>query len=294
MAGLKKMNVVAGLVPTFIVGSFMIGEQLEWLNRMNTPRQPSLRLICFPYAGAGTAVFRRWPALLPSHTEFWAVQLPGRETRFLEPPAYHMEPVVRSVTAELLQLPEMPFAFFGHSMGALIAFETARLLREQRQRLPGCLFVSGNRPPQLQETAPKIVDLAAGDFLEVLQRMNGTPPEILNNPELMELLVPVLRADLSVCQTYRYAVEQPLACPIVAFAGQDDSEAPLDLMAAWSEQTECDFRLVTLPGDHFYLQTFEARFLANLSVALRSTAEGSSDPPIKQSQHLGVAPGGGS
>lgn len=272
----------------------MIAGHLKWLRKLSTPPNASLRLVCFPYAGAGASVFRNWTALLPADTELWAIQLPGRESRFIEPPVDRMEPIVKSVASEFLQLPEKPFAFFGHSMGALIAFETVRLLREQRTCLPVCLFVSGNRPPQSQEMAPRTYDLPEKEFLEAIQRMNGTPPEILNDPELMELLLPVMRADLAVCQTYRYVAAQPLACLIVAFGGQDDPDAPPELLAAWAEQTEREFRPVILPGGHFYLQTSEARFLEYLSIELRSASAKSAGHSTTEATQPGHAPVRGS
>ena len=250
----------------------MNGHNQKWLIRLSSPVNARLRLVCFPHAGAGASVFRNWPARLPADIELWAIQPAGREGRFLEPLLHQMPPLTGCVTAELLQLPEMPLAFFGHSMGALLAFETARLLRVNRRSPPACLFVSGNRAPQLQKEAPKTYNLPEKEFLEALRRMNGIPPEILNNSEWRELLIPILRADLSVCQTYRYISAEPLVCPIVVFGGQEDAEAPRESLAAWGQQTSSAFRVVLFPGGHFYLQTSEAQFLESLSTELRWAA----------------------
>lgn len=250
----------------------MHAKRLKWLKRLSGPENPGLRLVCFPHAGAGVSAFRSWPALVPADIEIWGVQLPGRENRFLEPPLKSMPPIIASVAVEMRQMSDMPVAFFGHSMGSLIAFETARLLRQSAGVQPMALLVSGNRPPHLQEQGVKTHTLPDKDFLLALESMNGIPPEILNNPELLELLIPVLRADLSVCQTYLYAPAEPLACPIVAFGGRDDPQACPELLAEWGAHTTAGFRTQILPGGHFYLQTSESLFLEKLSAELRAAA----------------------
>jgi medium-chain acyl-[acyl-carrier-protein] hydrolase len=179
-------------------------------------------------------------------------------------------PIVESVAEALSELLDRPFALFGHSMGSLIAFELARLLRRTKGPQPACLFVSGQRAPQINETLPCRYDLPEKEFLEMLQNMNGTPPDILNNSELMEMLLPVLRADFAVCQTYRYSSEPPLACPIIAFAGLQDGEVSPGLVELWREQTCANFQLKIFPGDHFYFQASEADFLGALAQELRA------------------------
>ena len=247
--------------------------QQNWVKRLSAPANPGLRLLCFPHAGAGVSIYRKWPDLLPTDIELWGVQLPGREARFRDVLVDSAPPIVAAVAAEFPPAPELPFALFGHSMGALLAFETARILRRDRGLLPVCLAVSGNRPPHLQEQGPRTFDLPKAGFLEALRRMNGMPPEMLDSPEWRDLLIPILRADLRVCQTYRYTPAAPLGCPIAAFGGMDDVEAPPEVLSPWGEHTTARFHAEILPGGHFYLQTSEARFLETLSAALREAAE---------------------
>lgn len=243
----------------------VVREFPRWLSKLNQPADAKLRSICFPYAGAGTSVFRKWPAQLPDSMEWWTVSLPGRGTRFLEAPAHDIGAIADAVSEELAQFSEKPYVMFGHSMGALLAFEVTRRLRDRGKELPLCLFVSGNRAPQLQHTTPRIENPATSDLREVLMRLNGTDATVMENPELMELLLPALRADLTVCQNYRYVEADRLACPIVAFAGQDDEEAPASLMQGWEQQAAGGFRLLVLPGDHFFFQADPERFLQKFS-----------------------------
>jgi medium-chain acyl-[acyl-carrier-protein] hydrolase len=242
----------------------------KWLKRFRESPGATMRLFCFPYAGAGASVFRKWPDGLPRNIELWALQLPGRENRFAEPASDLIGPIVEQVADAVSDLLERPFALFGHSMGALIAFELVRHLRRSGNTLPAGLLVSGQRAPQIKETSPRRCDLPEKEFLEMLGNMNGTPRDVLGNPELMEMLIPVLRADFAVCQKYVYATEPPLPCPIVAFAGRQDGEVGPDMVQLWQEQTSADFKFRIFPGDHFYFQAPEAGFLEILSQELRA------------------------
>jgi medium-chain acyl-[acyl-carrier-protein] hydrolase len=148
-----------------------------------------------------------------------------------------------------------PFAFFGHSMGAMISFELARRLRREHDREPIHLFVSGRRAPQLPITEPPTYNLPEPQLIEDLRRLNGTPRAVLENPELLQLVLPLLRTDFEVCQTYTYTPQAPLSCPITVFGGLQDTEAPRESLAAWREQTTSSFTLRMFPGDHFFLHT---------------------------------------
>jgi medium-chain acyl-[acyl-carrier-protein] hydrolase len=142
-------------------------------------------------------------------------------------------------------------------MGALIGFELARLLRQRGGPMPAHLFLSGCRAPQVPKSDPPTFDLPEDEFVAEVKRLNGTPKDVLAHPELMKLLVPLLRADFQVCQSYLSPVEPPRACPITAFGGLQDSEIPRDQIAAWKEQTDAKFTLRMLPGDHFFLHAHE-------------------------------------
>lgn len=189
----------------------------------------------------------------------------------MESPFTHLEPVVKNLASALLPYLDKPFAFFGHSMGALISFELTRLLRRDDQLSPVHLFISGRRAPQLPDSDSPIHDLPESAFLEELRHLNGTPPEVLENAELMQLFLPMLRADFSVVETYAYTPEPPLNCPITVFGGLQDSKASCDELEAWREQTKASFVLQMFPGDHFFLHSAQPLLLQSLSQKLQLT-----------------------
>ena len=221
--------------------------------------EPSLRLFCFPSAGGGPSMFREWAGELPGAIQVCAIQLPGREARWMEPPLTRLATVVEVLVESLRPHLVGPFAFFGHSMGALVAFEVARQLRRQNQ--PGLrhLFVSGARAPQRPDPFPRIHHLPEAVFVEELRRLEGTPTEVLENAELMRLVVPTLRADLAICETYTHSTEPPLDCPISAYGGAHDRRVSFEDIVAWRVQTRNSFRVRMFPGNHFFL--FRARRL---------------------------------
>lgn len=190
----------------------------------------------------------------------------------MEPPFTQLTPLVEAVTVALLPYLDQPFAFFGHSMGALVSFEVARLLRKNYQLSPVQLFVSGRRAPQLPNSESPIHALPEAEFLEELRRLNGTPEEVLANAELMEILLPVLRADFAVLETYGYSAEPPLECPITAFGGLQDTEVSCDHLEAWRNQTSAAFSLQMFPGDHFFLHSAQALLLQSLARQLSLAA----------------------
>lgn len=230
------------------------------------PRQhPRVRLFCFPYAGGSSLVYRQWPDGLPADVELCAVQLPGRGNRLREPAYTQLPPLVEVLSTALLPYLDVPFAFFGHSMGATIGFELARSLRRARAPEPFHLFVSGRRAPQSPDTDPPSYHLPEPAFVEQLRQLNGTPKEVLEHPEMMQLLLPLLRADFQLIQTYAYKPGPPLACPITAFGGVQDLDAGRDLLELWREQTTAGFSLHMLPGDHFFLHTSRDLLLQTIS-----------------------------
>lgn len=211
-------------------------------------------MFCFPYAGGGASAYRGWAGSLPPDVEVCPVQLPGRESRLREAPFERPEPLIKA-TADALQpyFKDLPFVFFGHSMGAMISFELARELRRRGQALPLHLFVSGRRAPQVPDLEEPIHALPEPEFIVKLRELNGTPEEVLQHAELMKLLIPVLRSDFAVNETYVYTEEEPLDPGISCFGGLGDKEVSRDDCAVWKEQTRGRFRLRMLPGDHFFI-----------------------------------------
>jgi medium-chain acyl-[acyl-carrier-protein] hydrolase len=241
----------------------------SWLVRSQGAEPAVLRLFCFPYAGGGASVFRKWSMALPDAVEICAVQLPGRETRLNERPFSCLMSLVEDMSESLLPYLDRPFAFFGHSVGALIAFELARRLRRREGLVPVHLFVSGSSAPQVPNVESPIHCLPETEFLNRLRRFNGTPPEVFEHRELMDLLTPVLRADFALRETYEYASEPPLSCPISAFGGVEDLDVPLPHIEAWRKETDRTFRLHEFPGDHFFIHAAQERVLERLSQTLK-------------------------
>ena len=224
-----------------------------WLVRPQPQPGARLRLLCFPYAGGGASIYRTWPKSLPPTIELWAIQFPGRETRFREPRLTSLEPLIHQLAELLTPHLTLPFACFGHSMGALISFELTRRLRAQGGPQPLHLLVSARRAPQLPRSRPLTYNLPDAEFIAELRRLSGTPEEVLRHQELLELMMPLLRADLQINETYQYQPGVPLDCPISVFGGLEDTTTPPAELPPWQEQTRAAFKLRMFPGGHFFL-----------------------------------------
>jgi medium-chain acyl-[acyl-carrier-protein] hydrolase len=249
----------------------------RWLAYREVNPRARLRLFCFPYAGGGAAVYRGWAAVLPADVEVCPVQLPGREGRLREEPFTRPEPLIQALAEALAPLwDDLPFAFFGHSMGAMLSFELARELRRRGLALPVHLFASGRRAPQQAPREEDIHDLPEPEFIAKLRELNGTPDEVLRHAELMRLLVPLLRADFAVNETYHFVEEPPFELGISAFGGLADAEVTREDLAAWQQHTRGRFRLRMLPGDHFFL-------LSARDLILEALARDLAEVPLRQS-----------
>jgi medium-chain acyl-[acyl-carrier-protein] hydrolase len=232
-----------------------------WFPYHKENRQARLNLFCFPYAGGGALIYRNWSRNLPTTVAVQAVQLPGRGNRIQAEPFTNMTALVPATADALFPYLDQPFAFFGHSMGARISFELARYLRRNNGPRPEALFVSGGRAPQVPDDDPIRYNLPEPEFIEELRRLNGTPPEVLEHPELLQLMIPLLRADFSVVETYEYLTEPPLNCPIFAFGGLQDIDVTRAHIEAWREQTTGHFWMRMFEGDHFFFRTCETDLL---------------------------------
>jgi surfactin synthase thioesterase subunit len=247
--------------------------QDRWVTYPRANPGADIRLFCLPYAGGGASVYRLWLSGLPSFVELCPIQLPGRENRFRDRMFTSLPPLVQAIAQAIYPHLDKPFVFFGHSMGAKLAFELARLLRREHGPEPLHLFVSGHGAPHIAGTEAPIHTLPDAEFIREVQRYEGLPQEVLESEELMRYLVPILRADFSVNETYVYTEEAPLRSSITAYGGLRDENVSRDDIEAWREQTTTSFDFLMFPGGHFFLQTEGVFFLRELSYQLHRLKE---------------------
>jgi medium-chain acyl-[acyl-carrier-protein] hydrolase len=239
-----------------------------WLRFRQSNPAAALRLFCFPYAGGSASVYRNWTDF-PPEIEVCPVQLPGRDERFREPAFTRADALCDALVVALAAYLDRPFAVFGHSMGAIIAYEFTRRLRA-RGLAPRHLFVSGQRAPHIQLRRPQSYELPDPAFKNRLRELSGTPEEVLRDAELMRLLLPRLRSDFELSEAYACADDVPLSCAITVFGGAQDHEVSRADLAAWRHFTTSAFDIAVFPGGHFYLeqegQTLRRRIAAHLLV----------------------------
>jgi medium-chain acyl-[acyl-carrier-protein] hydrolase len=218
---------------------------------------------------------------LPEWLEVWAVQLPGHGSRWSEPAIPRIDALVDALVPVLSPCLRRPFAFFGHSMGAVVASETARALIDRARIVPRHLFLSSRRPPNMQATETDLHTLPDAELIEeVVRRYGGVPRELINEPELLALLLPALRADLAALETFRPGHRGRLPCPISAYGGTQDRAVSRHDLEAWRDQTTASFRVRVFPGDHFYLDTQRAALLADLSATMMPILRDPSQPAV--------------
>lgn len=212
---------------------------------------PEVRLLCLPFAGGGASTYAPWLRSPSTRLEVLPVQLPGREHRISELPYCHMEPLIEALMGSLIEHLPGRIALFGHSMGAIIATELARCMCELG-RSPARLFVSGATAPHTERTYAPLHELSAADLVKKLQRLNGLSPEVVASPELLELFIPLLYADLELAETGSYT-RPMLECPITVFTATDDPIVDEPGLAAWAEVTSASCTFHRRPGDHFFI-----------------------------------------
>ena len=224
-----------------------------WLANSTLRQEAKLRLFCFPYSGAGASIFRSWLSNFPAEIEVCPVRLPGREERLTESPYSSLMTLVPILANALLPDLDRPFVFFGHSMGALLAFELSRYLKNCMNLVPLHLFVSAHAAPHLPRSEDPIHNLPEEQFISKLREMNGTADAVFASLELRQILLPLLRADFSMCETYQFIPGEKLDCSISAFGGLQDAYIQRSDLEAWSSQTRGLFKLRMFPGDHFFI-----------------------------------------
>lgn len=211
-------------------------------------------------------MFNAWSKILIPGVELFLINLPGRDRRLKEPLQLQLAPLIETLSKALYPWLEKPFAFFGHSMGALLSFETALELRRRFSIQPVQLFVSGCRPPHIPDPNPAMQYLPDEEFLKTTQHYYGALPEIiLKKPDMLQLFMKIMRADTTMVESHVHRRESPLDCPISAFGGLQDPAASEQGLAAWRDNTTADFKLQMFPGDHFFLQSARAALLQSLN-----------------------------
>lgn len=213
-----------------------------------------VRLFCLPYAGGAASAFRGWDRVLDPLIDVCPVQLPGRETRWSEPPFTDMQTMVNALVDALSPFMEMPFALFGHSLGGTVAFEMARALERLGRAGPVHLFASGARAPHGPSQRPPLHNLPSAEFVAGLERLDTIPREVLANRELVELILPTLRADFRVFETYRFSPGSQVRCPLSVFGGHDDHLVTSEELAAWADLATSRVTIRTFPGGHFFVR----------------------------------------
>ncbi|MGC4814849.1 thioesterase II family protein [Micromonospora sp. DT228] len=231
----------------------------------------ALTLYCLPYAGGSARVFADWADSLPPGVTLDALELPGRGLRFHEDPVDRLEPLVAELLGAVLSRPGQRFAVLGYSYGSLLAFELCRRLEHYYGLVAEHLFVAAMRAPGVPRVEPPVSALPDDLFREHIRSLGGTPPEVLEHDALMEILLPVLRADFTVVDDYSYH-GLPVSCPVTAFGGFGDVGVDPDALTAWTGCTTGPFALEMFPGDHFFLRTARDELLSRLAGALAPIA----------------------
>jgi medium-chain acyl-[acyl-carrier-protein] hydrolase len=233
----------------------MAVETTPWIVGGRTSSSALCRLFCLPHSGSGAFQFATWKDLLPQVLDVCPIQLPGRENRLREPPLNRIQAIVENLASEINPYLDRPYILYGYSLGALIAFELARELRRRKIHPPLALCALARRAPHLAQYDAPMHSLADNLFLaELARRYGGLPAIIQQDVELMKLVMPVLRADITALETYVYEEQDPLDCPIYAFGGNLDSTAKEKDLEAWRSHTKSGFELKMFDGDHFFIR----------------------------------------
>lgn len=226
----------------------------SWLIRKSEAHR-KIRLFCFCYAGGNSSIFLSWQEKINPAIEICAIQLPGRGKRFLDPLINSIPELIAELAPVVSENSDLPFSFFGHSLGGLIAYELCHYLVERKLKQPSQLFVSGCDAPRYRSKDKNIHTLPHEEFVASLKKYNGTPSEIFSYPELLNTLLPTIRSDFFMAETYSYTSRNRLLLPINVFAGlQDDYDSP-EQVTGWKEETSNACDIQWFKGDHFFINT---------------------------------------
>lgn len=239
-----------------------------WFPNIKNQPNSTFRLFCFPYAGGSNVTYNKWSKSISTNIEVCAVQLPGRANLMNEKAFTEVDALVEVLCDKLSAFTDKPLALFGHSMGAIICYELSQKLIEITGTGPVHLFVSGRQAPHIRTKDKITYNLPQDEFIEELKKLNGTPKEVLENADLLEIVLPLLRADFKLVETYHHRNQKPLPCPITVFGGTEDNEVKIKDLKEWKDYTTSKFELQIFDGDHFFINQYKDKFTSIISKAL--------------------------
>ncbi len=251
-----------------------------WLYFAARRPSPRLRLFCFPYSGASASVFRSWPEQLGDDVEVVGVELPGRAWRRNEPAYTDAQLAAQAFCDAVAGELSVPFAFYGHSVGALLAYEIAHTRRSRGLPMPVALFVSGRKPPHDPRNRITYCTLPDNKLFASIAELGGVPDAVLRDPDLRQMIISVLRADLTMAEQYPYVERPPLAQPLFVYASDADPLLDITEVTGWERHTSASCKLRRYRGGHFFIQDAASGFFADLSEDLRGLSR-AVPPPVQ-------------
>lgn len=237
-----------------------------------TPRRvvnPQLRIFCFPYAGGNANSYSSWVKSLPTSVELVGIQPPGRAARIAEPAHTAMKPLISDLLPRITDLLNVPYIFFGHSLGSRVAFELMHRCHEANLPLPVHFIASGSRSPDKGDETDITYNLPEDEFIKTLKDMNGTPEQILQNKELLELFIPLLRADFQLGETYCFQHQKQFNCPVTVFGGSDDKDVSIEHLNGWDKFFVDSAKVQIFPGGHFFIEENQQLVLERMNVIIQ-------------------------
>lgn len=240
----------------------------KWVTCPNPEPSARVRLFCLPFAGGGASIYRGWGKLLGSEIEVCPIQLPGRENRFGETAIKQAQSMAQNLANQIQLYSNKPFYIYGHSMGALLAFELARALQDNGMDIPQGLVLAAHRAAHLPKNRDTLYTLPDDEFIERLKKFGGFPEEVLASKELLAFLMPTLKADFTLCDTYQFEKGQALQCPLYLLAGAHDTEATPANVDAWREHTTEQAKLHVFDAGHFFIKTHQDELIKTLQAIL--------------------------
>lgn len=263
----------------------MIYSATPWLIFYKKRPAAKLRLFCLHYAGGSASAYSSWLEYLPSSIELVGIQLPGREGRFNEAFISDFDKLVHEIVVSLSPIINKPYVVFGHSMGALKGFEVIRELKKRKLRAPMLFIAAGRKPPQISDLDPPISHLPEDEFIEeLLKDYAETLEHILDKKELRELFIPQLRADFKLCENYFYRPGEKLDCPILAYAGESESDLSDEELICWGDITNSASRSERFPGGHFFIHNTQVELLAAINTELKSLMDTMPDNTVSDGE----------